>query len=379
MSLYHIVFAVLAVGAVWEHIQKKTPRRLFAVSFLILTAMLCLRFGQGQDYFNYSQIFFALPANPLEAIRNQNIHSEPGWKVLCCLFKLAGLRFPALIFAVSAYMMAMFWRFLRLYGGERKMLALVLCYHTMYLTYFMSVLRQGIIIATLLGLLIPWLMKGKYIRYCIVVFLISTIHTVALLLLLLPIIKELNLKFKHMVAVAALGFLVGIVLSLMDVGLILRRIVDHVYLTESDVSIVALLERVATFSVVTLCYYIYLDGMEPDQKDFLHVIYKIYAVGVFLYGVLMWSALISSRTVYILKVIEIIMICACITRCKKTAGIVLCYGLLLSSVLYVKNIDSYLEQGQYQNATVVDYPYVSIFNQKDILNYRQDTHNYPFE
>jgi len=48
-------------------------------------------------------------------------------------------------------------------------------------------------------------------------------------------------------------------------------------------------------------------------------------------------------------------------------------------VLYVKNVDSYLEQGQYKNAGIVNYPYVTIFDEEEILNYREDTINYPFE
>lgn len=379
MSLYHIIFLWLLLCTVVEHIKEKTPNRLFLFSFLLLTVFLCLRFGQGTDYFNYANIYYALPSNPIKAALSTNIHSEIGWKVACGTFRALGASFPVLIFVVSVYMMGLFYRFLQRYGGERKLFTLFIAYHTLYLTYFMSVLRQGIVIATLLGVLLPLLQDRKYIKYCIITALLALIHSVALLLLLLPILQNLRLQFKHCVALVALGFCIGVVLSVINIGTLIRRVISHVYFTDTDISIIAVVERVLSFAVVTFCYYVYSQGKEPEQTDFLCALYKVYAIGIFLYGVLMWSALISSRTVYILKVIEIILLCTCLPHCKKSRHIVLLYCVLLSIGLYVKNIDSYLLQGQYQNATVLNYPYVTIFNQTDILNYRQDTINYPFK
>lgn len=378
MSLYHIIFIFLLLGAVVEHVRRKTPKGLFWAAGVLLTVFLCLRFGQGQDYFNYANIYYNLPTNPFQALLFTNVHSELGWKFLCGLFRAVRAPFPALIFAVSLYMMVLFLRGLQIFGGERKMLALFICYHTLYLTYFTSVLRQGIVIATLFGVLLPLLMKRSYIKYCITVCLLALIHSVSLLLLLLPILQNLRLTFKHCVALVVLGFLLGTLLSLANIGLILDRIRPHAYFTETDVSIVAVGERILTFAIVTFCYYVYLQGREPEENNFLLAVYRAYAIGIFLYGILMWSALISSRTVYILKVLEIILVCACLSKCKQSRHIILLYFVLLCSVLYVKNIDSYLEQGQYTNASVMDYPYVTIFNQRDILRYRSNTRNYPF-
>lgn len=275
-------------------------------------------------------------------------------------------------------MMILFYRFLRLYGGQRKMLALVLSYHTLYLSYFFSILRQGIVIATFLGLLLPWLMDRKYIRYCIIVLILSTIHSLSLLLLVLPLLHNLKINVKQTVCLVAIGFLMGILLTMIDIGSILYQIKPHIYFADSGMPVFTVLERVATFTIVTICFYVYAEGIEPEARDRFLTLYKFYAFGLFVCAILMWSALISSRAVYILKVIEIILICACIERSKKARTVILCYCLLLSSVLYVKNVDSYLKQGQYQNATVVNYPYVSVFDQTEILKYRHDTLGYPF-
>lgn len=379
MPLYHIVFVLLIAGAVWEHLQKRTPPKLYAFAYFVLSAMLCLRFGQGQDYFSYAAIYYSLPQNVLEAIQNQEIHSEPGWKILCLLFRSAGAQFPVLVFVVSVYIMALFLRFLKIYGGDRKFLILVLCYHTLFMSYFVSSLRQAIVLATFLGAMLPWLQSKKYIRYCIVTCLFAMLHSVSLVLLILPVVCLVRLKFKDLVVLVVLGLLLGILLTIVNIPLVLQKILPIVYLGTSEISVIAIAERILTFAVVTFCYYLYLDGREPDPEEPLMLVYKIYAIGIFLYGLMIWSALISSRTVYVMKTVEVILIGASMYKCKKVGVVVLTYCLLLSAVMYVKNIDSYLIQGNYQNATVVDYPYVSIFNQKDILNYRQETHGYPFQ
>jgi len=378
MSLYHIVFFGLLLAAVAEHYQKKTPKWLFAVAFAALTAMICLRFGQGTDYFSYASIYHSLPANPFAALDAKR-HTEPGWKFLCAFCKMLGVPYPIFILILSLGMMLLFLRFLNRYCDDRKLLALVIFYHTLYLSYFMSILRQALVIAVFLGALLPWLQNRKYIWYYLITVLLMTIHSVSAILLLVPLLRLVNPKFKYVVAFVAGGFLLGGLFSVIDIGLILKNFIKIPYFSESEISPLALLERIITFAVVAFCCYLYFRGKEIGKQDWVYFIFKVYAVGICLYGVLMWSPLISSRTVYILKVLEILLICTCISKCRKISVVVLSYFLLLSSVLYVKNVDSYLEQGQYKNAGIVNYPYVTIFDEEEILNYREDTINYPFE
>lgn len=377
MSLYHIVFLWLILCAVLEHIFQKTPKGLFALSFLALSAMLCLRFGQGTDYFNYAAIYYTVPGNPVASL-TAPVHAEVGWKILCSFFRAAGASFPVFIFCLSVYMMTMLLRFLKLFGGEKKLLILLLCYHTLYMSYFMSILRQALVIVTLLGLLLPWLLQRKYLRFCIVTLALSSLHSIALLLLLLPLLRGVQLKVKQCVALVILGFAVGVAFCTVDIAAILNRFKAHVYFRDAQISVVAIAERIFSFAVVTFAYYLHFQGTEPDQNDPLHIVYKTYTIGLLLYGVLMWSALISSRTVYIFKVVEIFLLCVCLPACKKSRHMVFIYLVALSALLYVKNVGSYLEQGSYTNANMINYPYVSVFDQQEILNYRSDLNNYPF-
>lgn len=52
---------------------------------------------------------------------------------------------------------------------------------------------------------------------------------------------------------------------------------------------------------------------------------------------------------------------------------VLLYCIMICSLLYFKNIGSYISQGYYFDVNVVQYPYVSVFDRERIAEYRKDT------
>lgn len=375
MSLYHIVFICLLFGAIIEYIAKKSCLWVSLPTYLFLTAMLCLRFGQGQDYFSYASVYYSLPSD-LSALFSSEIHSEVGWKFLCVVARKISLPFPFFVALLSIYLMLVFGRFLFMYCKERPMFAMLLCFHTLYLSYFMTSLRQSVVVITFLGILLPWLTKHHYVKYCLVSFLLCFIHTVAIILLIAPLMIKFKSNPKHLVSFVAICFALGIVLSAIDIGVLLSRIISIPYLGKTKVSFLAIMERIITFAAVTTGY-VY-SQKHKKLCPTLSLVFQIYAIGICLYGLTMWSALIASRVTFIFKMLEVILLCHCIPRSKKLGAMLLVYCTLLSSLMYVKNIDSYLEQGNYKNATFLTYPYVTIFNQEDILEYRTDTLGYPF-
>lgn len=362
MSLYHIVFLLLLGGTLFEHYCKKTPKWLYCITFSALTVMLCLRFGQGSDYSAYSMIYYTMPTNIAGVMTWDAGKAEIGWRLLCMVFRKWDLSFPVFVAAVSLLEMAMIGRFVNRFC-ERKMLALFLSYHTLYLTYCFSAMRQGVVIAVFLGLLLQWLLDGKYLRYCVGVALCCSIHTVALVLLIPLVIRGIRLTVEQIVALVAVGACVGLLLSIFGIGNLLAMLGMN-YAGESDISLVALAERACTFVLVSYMYHIYLGGQEPDQKDPLFQIYKFYAFGILLYGLLMWSPLISSRTIFVLKILEVPLICTCIGKCRKAANIAVLYCVAICSLLYVKNISSYITQQMYLKDSVWEYPYVSVFDKE---------------
>ena len=109
MSLYIIVVIVLFFCSLLEFLTKRTYKLLYFVTFIGLTMMLCFRYGQGTDYFAYQYIYELLPKtlnlSKLSALTS--IHSEVGWKFLCALAKIIGIKFHTFVAIIGV--ITMFW------------------------------------------------------------------------------------------------------------------------------------------------------------------------------------------------------------------------------------------------------------------------------
>ena len=119
--------------------EKNGRKWVFHAAWLVLTAVLCIRFAQGRDYRTYWMMY-----------HYGDGHSEFLWRCITTILNNAGVPFEAFIFGISLFMM---------YGIRRAVLrfspyhcfSLLLLYPTIYFSYFFSALRAGILIAFFLG------------------------------------------------------------------------------------------------------------------------------------------------------------------------------------------------------------------------------------
>ena len=139
------VLAVLMLLAVLEYI-KKLPKPVFPAVFAGLTLMLCLRCGQGTDYFNYLSIF----NNP----DSPSVYAEPGHMLFTYIFRWIGLPYEAFIFFYGLIMMALLYIVLTA-ACTHKFMGLFIFYCMYYLYLYENAIRQGMaVILVLLGLVL---------------------------------------------------------------------------------------------------------------------------------------------------------------------------------------------------------------------------------
>lgn len=374
MSIYHWVFLALLGGAVWEAYRNETPQWLFYGLFGALTAMLCLRYGQGSDYFSYGHIYYELPTNLLAAFGAKEIHGEWGWKSLCVLGRWLQMPYPAFVLVISLAMMGLYWRFLTRFC-EKPLLALLLGWHTLYLTYFFGILRQGLAIALFLGLLLEWLQNRRYPRYVLGCLVCASFHSSALVLLALPLLLEIRWKEKHLLLLCAAAWAGGLLLATGVLHGLLQRLLPQAvtnYLTAEPVSLGAIGERVLTFGVIVLAWY----GTDRDHPR-NRLLFGVSAGGFALYGALLWMPLVASRTGFLLKAAEIGLLGNLMPRKGWKKWVLLGFCVALAGVMHLKNLGSYLSHAQYFDwVTVWNYPYVPLFRREDILNYLIPPYDY---
>ena len=374
MSVYHPVFLLLLAGAAWEGVRDRTPKWIFGTLFGLLTAMLCLRYGQGSDYFSYGHIYYELPTNLFAALGAREIHGEWGWKLLCLTGRWLRMPYPAFILVLSLGMMGLYLRFLRLFC-QKPLLALLLGWHTLYLTYFFSILRQGLAAAIFLGLLLEWLEKRRYRRYVLGCLVCASLHSSSLVLLVLPLLREVPWKRKHLLFLSGAAWAGGILLATGVMNNFLARVLPGAvanYLTSDGISLGAAAERIVTYGVILLA----LGRREPGGER-ERLLFGTVTLGFALYGGLLWMPLVASRTAFLLKAAEIALLGNLLPKKGLPRWALLGFCCLLAGFMHVKNLGSYLDHAAYFDwVTVWNYPYVTVFRPEAIREYLVPPYDY---
>ena len=360
MSPYLLVGVAVALlafagsNAKWEKIS-------YCISLALLTMFLALRFGQGTDWLAYNYLFEGAPSTIDfdDIYYTDAFHSEFGWKLINNVVKATGLDFVFVSVASSLLEMGMLARFVNRYSPNRA-LSLLIAFPVVYLTYFFSALRQGIVIAVFLGLMLPWLQSKKYVRYMVFIALASLIHSLALVLVMPLLLSRFG--FRSMGVVLGVSAIIGVALTPALPSVISAADLDY---SGNTISIVAVLYRVI---VASLVYFLYKTADPENVGNEIKFLIKVYICGLATYALLMGNDIIASRLASPLLAIEIVLVPMLVKRAKGRSAVMLILCLvLLVSVMSVKNIDSYIDQGSYSpSVSVLSYPYISVFNMGDI-------------
>lgn len=337
---------------------------------IALWLVLVLRYGQGTDYFSYNYLFERFSDLKGAIYNTINEHGEIGFRVLCAVFPWSFKWFVAII---STFEMLMLDRFIRRYS-KNAIMSLLLFYPTYYLTYYFSILRQGIIIALFIGCLLEWIETKKWVRYYVVSVLAITIHSSAAVLLIIPLIRYLRMKW--ILLIDACCGVAGIVMSTSFGVAMLNRIPQVNEYTSAEVSVIALLERVLMLAVLLLLYFYRKKYMEDTW--FVYLI-KVYTVGIGVYLFFLAFPLLSARFMALFKVLEIVIIPTLLVGRSKYREFIIVFLLLITAAMTYKNLDSYVKQGDYyEYVKPYNYPYITIFDQERLWDYREESIYQPF-
>lgn len=372
MNFYLIVFVALSAGALYEWFCQQHREKIYLVCWSLMTVCLCFRYGQGGDYVTYEAVYETIPAAiDLSQGYICGFYPEIGWRMLCALFKLLHAPFWMLTMVLGFGEMLLIHQFLKKYV-ELRIAGLFLLYPTLFLTYMVSGLRQGLVMCLFLGVLVPFYLEKKWIAYIIGVAVTASFHKVGYGWLILPAVYYIPLRYMmFFLGLSAAG---GIFFQIKAVEhWILQRFpIYHLqqFWQWGGPSLFAIGERVATCTVILVLYAV-LKRKNCRVKKQTELFLKAYLCSTCIYFLLMRNSYYSSRYAAIFKVLECAVLLALITEKKKIAklGAVFFFGLTL--VLGLKNLDAAIYEGGYDMEWInlVNYPYISVFDQDRINNY----------
>lgn len=372
--MYLLIISILSLSSFYELSKNKSCRGdyyFFLLSFL--TLVLCFRYAQGADYFNYLNMYQSVDKGS-SFFENTLYHGEIGWYCLLLIGKKLGLSFDGFIIVLSFLMMRMLYKALKM--SPYKLTSLLIFFPTYYLTYCFSALRQGLAVCLFLGVGLKLLLERKYLKYYLLILALTLIHSASIILVTAPlIIKTVKIRFPVFVIASAL--LCSIAVSRIP---FLQQVSAVSTYLEMGLSIGGILIRLI---LVLIILRLHRMGRPKDSSLYRRetVLVQLYYAGFILFCLTAFSGLISQRMTMPFKAIEVILIPLLIYRnrhlffCRvklKLRHLAFYFSLviLMMNVECVKNLYSYIEQQDYNaRVTPLNYPYISIFNKEDINKY----------
>lgn len=350
--MYFIPFIVLSLFTIIEIQEKDKRHYLFYAAFLFLTSAICLRYGQGTDYFGYMNVFL------------RRDHGEIGYTILQEVFGTLGLPFELLAAVIALFQMLCIQRGIMKYSPY-KLFSLLLMYPTIYLTYFFSAIRQGIVIAFFLGFMLEWLFEDKWLKYVIACIILATFHSSALALLPLVIIKKIDNKilWGGLGAGALIGILLFFIpaewLSFIKIGAV------QYHIQAIELSPLGLAERTVMFVMITYFYHKTRRNIQIISEEQLRILYRIYFCGYILAVLFFPWQLLSSRMGAAMKAVELILIPVFACEEKQIRKYIVFFMTAYVLLMTTKNIQSYINQNNYEGYNVITYPYYSIWDKEE--------------
>lgn len=368
--MYWLIFIALLIGAYLEVSNKRINIKRFYIIYTILILLATLRQGQGSDYYNYLQIYNEIRDLTRNSVFPILLSKDPGYSLLNYLAISVGCPFELFSALCSFGIMLILLPYFR-DSCSKSLISLFIFYTTFYLIYPFSAIRQGFTIAFFVSVLYPLLREKKHLLYALLTIIASSIHSSLLVVLVVPFVYEKTISRNKLLLVIILSLFVLFIYNPFERIVSLsgyNRFSD--YLDKTSMSYLAILIRGA---LVTSLFLIPERIYRSDRE--LNNIRILFVLGFFIYSVFSFSDLIASRLFIYFQVLQGLFLVRMIysTNLKKISHQLCSCFLLISTVLFVKNINSFIVEGKYQNCTVLSYPYLSLFDSKsEISYYRKD-------
>lgn len=192
--------------------------------FFIITLLGCIHYNYGNDYMPYLALFQEVENTPFDwnYIISREFYREPGWILLCYLFKGRG-GFFAMVAILNIVQNFLVYNFINKYVPQKHWhwaMFIYLFNIGFYLLSF-SMLRQEFVVCVFLGL---WglIKERKFIIPAVVLYFCSWIHSSAILLVpfalwgFMPVNNRKVLASLLLVLVAVLTLSASLITSILD-------------------------------------------------------------------------------------------------------------------------------------------------------------------
>lgn len=361
--MYYIIYFLIIICSVLEINRRKIFPHRFLLFFLLLTIMLACRYGQGTDYFNYRQIYEELFSLGNESFFLLFAYPDVGFAIISFVFASLDIPFEIFLFCIALLTMFFFFRFLKMYCNS-SMLGIFVFYSVIFLIFPFSAIRQGLVMAIILGGLFPLMIKKKYVAYYIILIIVSTIHASAFIALIFPLLWNYKISNK----IIFLIFLIFSAILFLNINLLSFLRIDRIssYVGEGSSNFI-----LAKFARLIVIFPLFLLPKKWLCDNYIAGARNLLFGGYLVYVLMSFSELSASRLWGYFLGFECLLICLILRKKNflKLKFFLLLYYLLFNVILWFKDVHGFIDQGEYQNCSMFSYPYISVFDSNETLLY----------
>lgn len=327
--------------------------------------MATLRKGQGSDYYNYLDVYNAAIETGDVSFYLLFLKPDVLFYIICYILGSNGLEFmwfSAIMSLITMLLMLPFFTKI----CKNSSIALLIFYAYFFNSYFCSIMREGLGLSLIMGLGFPLLQRNKTLIFEIIVGIASLIHASALICLFFPLVFNLKISNKvFIILVCCLtiySFISEIIIPYFP-SFIKNRMMPYMEDKPFLVSFISRLSLLVPIFILKNKVYM-TNGLLREYRN-------LTIFGYLIYCLLSFGFIIASRT----AVYYLIFICALMpgiifhSRKKANQKLCLLYSGIICTILFAKDINGYISQGNYRNCNFLTYPYLSVFDDNETINY----------
>lgn len=364
--MYYFILLLLFLSLFFSD----SKNRYYRLLLFLLTVLLMFRYGQGTDYINYKYHYSNIAK--MSVFQGVSYYGlDIGYIYINKLFS-SGLRvsFECFIAIISFFMMLALNRFIKKYSS-RPVVSLLFFYPTYFLTYYMSTIAQGIVLALFIGVMIDVLIRKRYLIYILLCVICSMIHFSGIILFVGLLVAITNIKNIRFLLFGALFF------NFLTIGL--SKSIPLVSVYYETPSFLSILEKTLWVSII-----LYLSRKQLLNKT-NSALLSLYCIGFVISMSFIWFPTVSSRIGVYFRILEIVLLPTLLKNDGRNNNGVyfkisnhkcrLAFVLLLlaSIIMFCKNINQYLVNGKYYNKSFFSYRYISVFEKDALMDLRDSS------
>ncbi len=365
MYIVLLYLAVLGLAGYSIFGEKKLDDRIEKIVFLAIMVFFLLRLNMGSDTKNYMLIFEDMPSSYLEAVNYSNMRYPVFSLMMFAVKKLGGdfYVFTALVnlLVISLMTYTMYKESKNLYLS-----LLVFLGSGIMMVYYTSAMRQMICMAVFFFAYYKFLQKDHYAAYYLCTLPLVFIQEVSLIALVVPILYRFRKFFTSKFGYILIVILTGLGVLAVNLGSVIYSIIPSNFAAllaiSGSASLMGIALQVALLIMLGALVYM-ADKGKLDDKDRFQILLCV--CSSLIYFVFMKNQL-ASRASDFLQILYLSILPKLIISIPEKKKKVLCFAgtAALMTVLLASDFNDNLHS-RYFDSSIVNYPYVSIFNMQD--------------